>query len=551
MSIVSLLVPRVTLPSLLLALLVAWPSTGAAQSTPTPGSRVLVMPFAAEVDAAAPGGSGAALWLGEAASILITEGLSTVGVGALSRDERLAAFDELNLPMTPALTHATMIRVGELIGASEIVFGDVHLGATLQVHARLIRLAAGRETPAVNEDGPMTQIFDVLARVAGRVASQTGRLRPNATAQAKPLPLDAFESYMKGLVAATPAAQQRFLESAARQAPTDPRILMALWTVYSAQALHEKALGVASAVTGDAALVRRARFAVALSMIELKRYDGAFQALSALYAGGHAASISNALGIVQLRRGTAPGTNAPATFFKRAVDEDAENADYLFNLGYAQALAQNGTEALSSLREAVRFDAADGDAHLVMSAVLAGAGRTAEAQREFDLAKLLGAEADPAARAPGTRIPASLERVPSSPDVNPSLRLRTMVANPAQRDQQQTASFHLAQGRTLMAADRDREATNELRRAIYLAPYEDEPHLLLGQLYQRAGRLTEAIDEFKVALWCRETPAGRLALGTALFESGDRAGAQREAGRALVLAPGSADAQALMRRIGG
>jgi tetratricopeptide (TPR) repeat protein len=549
MTSVSVLVRRVTIPALLLLTSLIWPASGLAQATP--GSRVLVMPFATDVDPDAPGGGGAALWLGEAASILITEGLASVGVGALSRDERLATFDELNLPMTPALTHATMIRVGELIGASEIVFGEVHLGATLQVHARLIRLAAGRETPAVVEDGPMTDIFDLFARVAGRVASQTGRLRPTATAQAKPLPLEAFENYMKGLVAATPAAQQRFLESAARQAPTDPRILMALWTVYSAQAFHDKALAVANAVTGDTALVRRARFAVALSMIELKRYDGAFQALSTLYAGGHAAAISNAIGIVQLRRGTAPGTATPATYFKRAVDEDPENADYLFNLGYAQALAQSGTEALNSLREAVRFDAADGDAHLVMSAVLAGAGRSAEAQREFDLAKLLGAESDPAARAPGTRIPASLERVPSAPDVNPPLRLRTMVANPAQRDQQQTASFHLAQGRTLMAADRDREATNELRRAIYLAPYEDEPHLLLGQLYQRAGRLPEAIDEFKVALWCRETPAGRLALGTALFESGDRAGAQREASRALVLAPGSAEAQALMRRIGG
>jgi Flp pilus assembly protein TadD len=199
----------------------------------------------------------------------------------------------------------------------------------------------------------------------------------------------------------------------------------------------------------------------------------------------------------------------------------------------------------------VRFDATDGSAHLVMSAVLAGAGRSAEAQREFDLSKLLGAESDPAARAPTSKIPASLERVPSSPDVAPLMRMRTMVANPAQRDQQQTAAFHLANGRTLVTADRDREAMGELRRAIYLAPYEDEPHLLLGRVYQRGGRLSEAIDEFKVALWSRETVAGRLALGAALLEAGDRAGARQEANRALVLAPGSTDAQALIKRIGG
>jgi tetratricopeptide (TPR) repeat protein len=524
-------------------------STAIAQITP--GSRVLVMPFTAEVEPGAPGGAGAALWLGEAASILLSEGLSTLGVGALSRDDRVAAFDQLNLPMSSALTHATMIRVGEVIGASEVVFGDVHLGDRLQVHARLVRLGAGREMPVVLDEGPLTDIFAVFARLAERVAAQTGRVRPSSTPHTPPLPLGAFESYLKGLVAVAPAAQQRFLESAARQAPNDPRILMALWNVYSAQALPDRALASANAVTGDAATVRRAKFAVVLSLIDLKRLDGAFQALNVLYAAGHAAPVSNALGVVQLRRGTPSGGSPPATFFKRAVEEDPENPDYLFNLGYALALAQNSRDSLTWLREVVRFDAADGDAHLVMSAVLAGLGRNAEAQREFDLARQLGAEPDMATRSLSARVPTGLERLPSSPDIAPVLRLRTLVANPAQRDQQETAAFHLGTGRTLMTAGRDREATNELRRAIYLAPYEQESHMLLGQLYQRAGRLSEAIDEFKVALWCRETADGRLALGQALLAAGQRDEARREADRALALDPGSAAASDLLRRIGG
>jgi tetratricopeptide (TPR) repeat protein len=546
---VSLFVPaRVALVAVAAVLLGLRPVPALAQSTP--GSRVLVMPFAADVEPGASGGAGAALWLGEAASLLVSEGLTTLGVGALSREERLAAFDELNLPMTSALTRATMYRVGELIGASEVVFGEVHLGATLRVRARLIRLGAGREMPSVTDEGPLAEIFPVFGRIAGRVAAETGRLRPTATVQTRPLPLEAFESYVKGLVATAPAMQQHFLESAASHAPSDPRILMALWSVYSAEDLFDKALAAANAVTGDAAMLRRARFAVALSLIDLKRYDGAFQALNSLYSDGRAAPVSNALGVVQLRRGTPAGGNPPAMYFKRAVDEDAENTDYLFNLGYAYALAQDATNALTWLREAVRLDAADGDAHLVMSAVLAGTGRAAEAQREFDLARLLGAASDPAARTPAARVPGNLERLPSTPDVTSTLRLRTMVANPAQKDQRETATFHLNNGRTLMAADRDREAINELRRAIYLAPYDDEPHLLLGQLYQRAGRLPDAIDEFKVALWSRETPAAHVALGRAYLEAGDRDAAKQEATRAQTLAPGLADVQDLLKKIG-
>jgi Tfp pilus assembly protein PilF len=86
------------------------------------------------------------------------------------------------------------------------------------------------------------------------------------------------------------------------------------------------------------------------------------------------------------------------------------------------------------------------------------------------------------------------------------------VANPAQREQQELAAFHLARGRRLFEQEDDRGATNELRRAIYLRPYDDEPHVLLGQIYRRAGRLAEAIDAFRIAVWSRESVDARMRL---------------------------------------
>ncbi len=130
-------------------------------------------------------------------------------------------------------------------------------------------------------------------------------------------------------------------------------------------------------------------------------------------------------------------------------------------------------------------------------------------------------------------------------------RLNAAIADPAERDQQETAAFHLGRARSLAAAGRDREATSELRRAIYLQPYADEPHLLLGRAYLGAGHTSEAVDEFKVALWCRETAAGHVALGQALLASGERDAAKKEAERALAMTPDSADARDLLKRIGG
>jgi Tfp pilus assembly protein PilF len=174
-----------------------------------------------------------------------------------------------------------------------------------------------------------------------------------------------------------------------------------------------------------------------------------------------------------------------------------------------------------------------------------------EAQRELELARLLGVHGAPAPSAVTDRIPADFARLRTDLDRSLADKLVTNAGAPAQRDQREAAVFQLDQGRRLFEAQDDRDAMNALRRAVYLAPYEDEPHLLLGKIYQRGGRLSEAIDEFKVAIWCRETVAARVALGEALLESGDKDGARREAERALVLDRDSAAAKALLKKVTG
>ena len=522
------------------------PALAATQSVP---ARILVMPFSVQAAPTAPGEAGSARWLGEAAASLLADELTASGIGAWPREDRVEVFDRLQVPMTSELARATMIRIGELIGASEIVFGEVRVGESLTVRAHTIRLDTGRQLPDVVETAPHGEMFALFGRVATQIGKHTGRAAAGAVPPPPPMPLAAFENYIKGLMAATPAAQQRFLESAMSVAPRDGRILMALWGVYFDQALHEKALSVASAVPSTSLQHRRARFSVALTLIELKRLDGAYKELGTLYSQRRAAAVSNAIGIVQLRRNAAAtGTDSAAFYFERAANEAPGDSDYLFNLGYARALAGDSAGALLWLREAVRHHAADGDAHLVMGAVLGTAGRSAEAQRELDLARLLGTSLD---AVPSTlpRVPPSLERMRLTLD--DSALGTAALAAPAQRDQSETARFHLDRARTLIGQGRDREAVADLRRSIYLAPYEDEPHLLLGRIYQRAGRVGEAIDEFKVAIWCRESAAARIALGSALFDNGDRDAARREFERALTLAPDSTEARAWLKRISG
>ena len=88
----------------------------AAQS---PGTRILVMPFDN------PSREPRLHWIAEAASLLVADELNARGVAAIRRAERVNAFEELHLPANATLSRATVIKVGQLVGASEVIVGSV------------------------------------------------------------------------------------------------------------------------------------------------------------------------------------------------------------------------------------------------------------------------------------------------------------------------------------------------------------------------------------------------------------------------------------------
>ena len=117
------------------------------------------------------------------------------------------------------------------------------------------------------------------------------------------------------------------------------------------------------------------------------------------------------------------------------------------------------------------------------------------------------------------------------------------------KGQRELVAFHLDRGRRYFERESDGDALVELRRAVYLSPYQAEAHLLIGRIHLRAGRLPEAINAFKIALWSEESAAGHAALGEAFRQARDFDGARREAERALEMSPGLTDATALLERL--
>ncbi len=514
--------------------------------------RVLVVPFANARH------EPRLQWLGEASAVLLEDQFRARGVGAISRDERVRAFEDLHLPLTASLTHATVIKVGHIVGATQVIVGQFGLdGSTLRIDAHAIRIDVGRVEPEVSEQAPLTDLFASFARLAGRLAADG--FVPPRVAPSTP-PLTAFENYIKGLVAENPVAQAAFLEAAVKALPAYDRAELALWDVRSAADDHVSALAAARAVSPSSPLSSRARFLAGVSLVELRRYDEAFAVFKAWAeeapsradkSAGLAAAFNN-LGVIQIRRGSTPETGTPTFFLTKAADADPGDADFLFNLGYAYMLDRNNQAAIYWLRESVRRDPGDPDAHFVLAAALQGSSSEVEAERERELARRLSSrygELERRAALEKLPVPRGLERLSEEPASRGGLRVDPAVASTAQRDQRELVTFHLDRGRRLFEREADGEAMSELRRAIYLSPYEAQAHLLIGRIHLRAGRPLEAVNALKISIWSEDTAPAHVVLAEAYLKLGNTAGARAELERALVLDPNSADAKRMLAEL--
>jgi len=512
-----------------------------AQSLVSVGARQLVMPF--ENATREPRFN----WLAEGSAVALTDDLTALGARAISRDDRLRAFEHLRVPPVATLSEATIIRIGQIVGAEQIVVGSFSIERdVLTIRARAIRLDTGRTFPEITAEGPLTGFFDLFANVARH-------LLPDSTVTTTEMerghpPIAAFEQFVKGSVAENPATRIVFLKEALRVAPDFQRARLELWSVYTEQGDDKQALDVVRQVPAGDPLSRQARFSAALSLMSLGQQAEAIERFTALNREKPDAALLNDLGVAELRRTARSPDASSQDLFRQAVDANPADPDLTFNLGYAAWLAHNTLTAVTWLRETVRRNPLDAAAHWILGVALQVSANAAEGQREKELAKRLSsAYADWDKKQPGTSaLPPNLERVKTELDAAGLPRVEEAIAAAEQRDQREQAAFHVESGRRLFQAQRDDEAIGELRRAIYLSPYDRDAHLLLGRVYLRGGQLADAIDELKISIWSDDRADARVALAEAYIQAKNVDAARNELQTVLTRQPSNADAKRLL-----
>src|SRR6266478_4498811 len=162
-------------------------------------------------------------WLGEGLEELTIQRLAGAGEHVYSRAGRLVEQERYGLPRSSKLSRATMLRIGEDLDADFVIFGRYTSNTTsLTIESRILKVSPARLLPPIRETGTLASLMDLHTRLVWRMLSSSDRnysLNLAAfTKRQRPLRLDAFEHYVRGLLASEDDARLRELRPASRWA---------------------------------------------------------------------------------------------------------------------------------------------------------------------------------------------------------------------------------------------------------------------------------------------------------------------------------------------
>ncbi|MGH9484379.1 MAG: hypothetical protein ACRD1F_04930 [Terriglobales bacterium] len=259
-----------------LCLCAAFAAAAATAQIPHPGpptaalTRCLVLPFTNR------SGNANLDWMGESFVVAFRQGLRGSGITVLDRADRRHARDLLGAPAGVILSHASLMRLAREADARWLVLGWFDDdGEQLSASASLIDLQREHLVHLTTPAEPERSLQDLEASLGSALRQ---RLDPGATGQPAPhppMPLSAYEDYVRSRLAPTAADQVQLLRVAAQLAPTDNRILLALGQAYFRDVMDAPAASVLEKIPASAPEYPEAVFTSGLAEYGLGHYSKA------------------------------------------------------------------------------------------------------------------------------------------------------------------------------------------------------------------------------------------------------------------------------------
>ena len=498
-------------------------TSGAAQT-------IVVLPF--ENESRAPGLE----WISESFPEVLGQRLANAALYVVSRSDRAYAFDRAGIPTNVHLSRATLYRIAEQMDADYVVLGSYNYdGQTFSALAQVLDMKQLRLSPEAKESGALTKILETQNALAWDVLRQ---VKPDAAgsretfmAGAPPIRLDAFENYIRGVVATERPQKIKYFREAIRLNPDYVMATLALGRTYFDGRDYEQAVTWLSKVRREDSAAQEASFYLGLAAYYQGDYDRANSAFTFLASRLPLTEVYNNLGVVEGRR----GKRTALDYFHKAVDADPSDPDYHFNLAVSLYKAGDGPAAVRQLRESLNLKPGDTEAKSLLDSIVATGGARVQGQ-------------------PSANVRLPLERIKRNYDETSLQQLALEIENAAEArlansDPRVHASFHVDRGRELLAQGFHAEAQRNFREAIQLDPTNAGAHAGLARVLESDNDTSGARSEAETAVRLQPSADAYVVLARIEMKSNQTSDAEHHVDMALTLEPKNSAALALKNQL--
>jgi len=330
-------------------------------------------------------------WIGESIAETLRAAFSARGVLTLERDRTAEAYQRLHLRERTELTEASMLKVGEVLDAEQMVYGTfsfvpaatgVAAGnpaatspsaskGSLKIRARVSDRRRLQQSAVFEESGAIEDLASLESHLAWRALTVVAPARAPAESQFRTLrpavPLDVLENYMRGLMAAAPEQKEKYFAQAARLDPDFSPPAFELGKIHFEKKEYREAADWLAHVGPTENHYREASFFLGYARYQAGDFEAARKAFQTIAEKVPIAPVWNNLGAAESRLNLLP--QAVETF-RKALDQDPSDPDYHFNLGYALFKKGDFTAAADRFRAVLDRDPSDQMATLLLGRCL-------------------------------------------------------------------------------------------------------------------------------------------------------------------------------------
>lgn len=491
-------------------------------------------------------------WVSESFAETLSSRLSGPSFYVLDRSERHAAFNQLGIPPDSLLTIAGEYKVAETLGADWAVLGKFSVeGQRLTASARVLDLRQEKLSPPTEVSGELAELVDLQTRLVWRLMASHD---PNFTVSAEEdfdrrfpvVRLDAFENYVRGILASDDPARVRFFLEADRLDPADHRAAFALGQVYFDQKSYADSARWLRKLPPDDPHYLESLFFLGVDEFFLGNYASAARAFAGISRDVPLGEVVNNQGVLEAKAGRYPEA---LDDFDRASKSDPTDADFCLNRGIALFSLNQYKPAAAALEESIRLKGDDPEAHSLLAVVSEKLGDAAGEHAQLDwLSKHeVGSEA---ALSRGVLPQPRLKKTFDGR----AFRLLSLAVHNALEERfagmpaLDHAAVHKSRGARFVNEGRLAEAEHELDEATGLVPGDHDTRMSLAQVLDAEGKHQEAAAQFQIALRLQDSFAAHMGLARVYISLHQPDQARQEAQAALRFEPDSREAQDLIRQ---